>query len=88
MGRFFDALKTGVADLAQGPQPRAYSIAGRRVRCPHCGQEHFTPGRALLNTAGRTFFRLDWTDPSATILVCSECGRIEWVAQAPDPSDD
>lgn len=84
MGRFFNALKAGVAGMMEGTQPSEYAIAGRRLRCPHCGHEKFTPGRALLNTAGRTFFNLDWTDPSATILVCSECGRIEWFAQQPD----
>jgi len=39
---------------------------------------------ALLNSSGSTFFQLDWTDPAATILVCAECGRIEWFAQEPD----
>ena len=87
MGRFFKALKAGVAGFKEGTKPCAYSIAGRPVRCPHCGSQAFAPGRALLNTAGRTFFNLDWTDPSATILVCGECGRIEWFAQEPDRVD-
>ena len=56
MGRFFDALKAGVAGFKEGTQPSAYSIAGRPVQCPHCGHQTFAPGRALLNTAGRTFF--------------------------------
>jgi uncharacterized protein len=84
MGRFFDAVKAGVAGFKEGTEPSEYSVAGRPVRCPHCEHTKFGSGRALLNTAGRTFFNLDWTDPSATILVCSECGRIEWFAQEPD----
>ena len=84
MGRFFDAVKAGVAGFKEGTQPCEYSVAGRTVRCPHCTHTKFAPGSALLNTAGRTFFNLDWTDPSATILICSECGRIEWFAQEPD----
>ena len=84
MGRFFDALKAGVAGFKEGAEPSEYSIAGRPVRCPHCGNTTFAPGRALLNTAGLTLFNLDWADPAATILVCSECGRIEWFAQQPD----
>ncbi len=84
MGRFFNALKAGVTSLAEGTQPCGYSVAGRPVRCAHCGHEEFVPGRALLNTAARTFFKLDWTDPSATILVCAECSHIEWFAQEPD----
>jgi hypothetical protein len=84
MGRFFEALKAGVAGYKDAAGPREYTIAGRPLRCPHCGHTKFMPGRAMLNTAGRTFFKLDWTDPSATILVCSECARIEWFAQEPD----
>ena len=84
MGRFFNALKAGVAGLTEGTEPRAYSLAGKQVRCSHCGHEEFVPGRALLNTAARTFFKLDWTDPSATILVCADCSHIEWFAQEPD----
>jgi uncharacterized protein len=87
MGRFFNAVKAGVASMKESAQPSEYTVAGSPVRCPHCGHQKFTPGRALLNTAGRTFFNLDWTDPSATILVCSECGRIEWFAQEPDSTD-
>ena len=87
MGRFWDALKVGVESLTDRG-PHAYVVAGRPVRCSHCDHEKFVPGRALLNTAGRTFLKLDWADPSASILVCAECGHIEWFAQAPDPGDD
>jgi hypothetical protein len=88
MGRFFDALKAGVRGFKEGTEPTGYSIAGRPVRCPHCGEGKFAPGRALLNTSGRTFFNLDWADPSATILVCAECGRIEWYAYEPQATGD
>jgi len=84
MGRFFNAVKAGLAGFTEGTEPAEYSIAGHTVRCPHCGHSKFTPGSALLNTAGRTFFKVDWADPGATILVCSECSRIEWFAQEPD----
>jgi DNA-directed RNA polymerase subunit RPC12/RpoP len=88
MGRFLSAVKAGVAGMMEGTQPQEYAVGPKRVRCPHCGHDKFTPGRALLNTAGRTFFNLDWTDPSAAILVCAECGRIEWFAQQPDRESD
>ena len=88
MGRFFNAVKAGVSAMKEASGPGEYAIAGKPVRCPHCSNEKFIPGRALLNSAGRTFFNLDWTDPSATILVCSECGRIEWFAQEPDRAGD
>jgi uncharacterized protein len=84
MGRFFDAVKAGVQGLKDGAEPSEYSVAGRAVTCPHCGERKFAPGSALLNTRARSAFNVDWADPSATILICSECGRIEWFAQEPD----
>ncbi len=83
MGRFFDALRAGVKGFREGNEPTGYSVAGRPVRCPHCGEAKFAPGSALLNTRARSAFNVDWADPSATILVCAECGRIEWFAQEP-----
>jgi hypothetical protein len=85
MGRFFEAMKAGVRGFKEGTKPSAYSIAGRRIQCPHCGEGLFAPGSALLNTRVRSAFNVDWADPSATILVCAECGRIEWFVQEPDP---
>jgi hypothetical protein len=87
MGRFFDALKAGVAGFKEEIGPDGYSIAGRSVRCPHCTNTTFARGRALLNSAGLTLVNLDWADPAATILICSECGHIEWFAQEPDRVD-
>ena len=84
MGRYLNALKAGVAGFKDATGPGGYEVAGRPVRCPHCSHEKFVSGRALLNTAGRTFFNLDWADPSATTLICAECGRIEWFAQEPE----
>ena len=63
---------------------RGYSLAGRPITCPHCGHREFAPGSALLNTRVRTAFNIDWFDPSATILVCANCSRIEWFAQPPE----
>ena len=83
MGRFFDALKAGVKGFKEANEPRGYAVASKPVRCPHCGGVEFAPGRALLNSRGRTAFGADWLDPSASILVCAECGRIEWYAQEP-----
>jgi predicted nucleic-acid-binding Zn-ribbon protein len=86
MGRFLDALKAGVDSVKDEANPHGYSIAGRPVRCPHCGNQEFFDRQAMLNSRIRTVFNIDWFDPTATILVCSECGRIEWFAQDPDRS--
>ena len=84
MGRYFEALKAGVRAFQEGPDPSEYVVAGRPVRCPHCGEGKFAASRALLNTRGRTAFGVDWADPSATILICAECGRLEWFATEPE----
>jgi predicted nucleic-acid-binding Zn-ribbon protein len=82
MGRFIDALKAGAKSYNE---PRLYVVAGRPVRCPHCGEAEFVPGgRALLNTRVRSVFNVDWADPSAFVLTCAECGRIEWYAHEPE----
>jgi hypothetical protein len=83
MGRFFDALKAGMRGFKEGTEPREYSLGGRPVRCPHCREGKFVPGTALLNTRGATFLNFDWANAAATILVCAECGRIEWYAHEP-----
>lgn len=84
MGRFFDSLKAGVAAFKEGTQPTEYTVAGRPLICPHCRERKFAPGSALLNTRARSAFNVDWADPSATILICAECGRIEWYAHEAD----
>jgi hypothetical protein len=83
MGRYFEALKAGAKAFKEGTQPASYSIAGRPIKCPHCGESKFVPGTALLNSRIRSAFNVDWMDPQATILICVECGRIEWYAQEP-----
>ena len=83
MGHFFDALKAGVQGFKTANDPTGYSVAGRPVRCPRCGEGKFTSGSALLNTRVRFAFNVDWADPSGTILICAECGRIEWFLGEP-----
>jgi uncharacterized protein with PIN domain len=64
--------------LSAKNQPEAYEVKGRTVRCYHCSNHLFWTRRAQLNSAIATFFRLDWTDQSATCLICAECGYIHW----------
>jgi ribosomal protein S27E len=84
MARFIEALKAGVRGFREGMGPSGYSVAGRPVRCPHCGETKFVASTALLNSSGASLVNLDWLDPSATVLICAECGRIEWFAQEPE----
>jgi hypothetical protein len=80
---FFEALKASVKGFTDGPEPGQYVVAGRPVRCAHCGEKHFVDSAALLNTRMRSAFNIDWTDPQAFLLICAECGRIEWFASEP-----
>ncbi len=77
------ALKRGLKSAAGSSGPGAYSSAGKRISCPHCGMDRFAEGSAQLNTAGMTFLHLDWANKSATTLACTSCGRIQWFMQRP-----
>ncbi|MCX8007939.1 MAG: hypothetical protein N3B11_07530, partial [Coriobacteriia bacterium] len=67
-----------------GDETQHYGVGGRQLRRPHCGGEDFDAGTALLNTAGMTFFGLDWANRSATVLICTNCSHIDWFLQAPE----
>ena len=84
MGSFLDALKAGVHGFKTANDPAEYSVGGRPVRCPHCGERKFYPRTALLNTRARSAFNIDWADPGAAILICAECSRLEWFVQEPE----
>jgi len=64
-----------------------YALAGKPVRCPHCDGAHFKAGEAQLNTALATLLKLDWTDRSATVLICTSCGQIQWFEKQPSRID-
>jgi uncharacterized protein with PIN domain len=60
-----------------------YSLDGKPVRCPHCNGAHFKADEAQLNTAFATLLDLDWTNKSATILICNSCTQIQWFGTRP-----
>ena len=62
----------------------SYSVAGKRVKCSHCGNETFGQGSALLNTRALTFFNLDWANRAANLLICQTCGKVEWFLEQPE----
>jgi DNA-directed RNA polymerase subunit RPC12/RpoP len=63
--------------------PGEYAIAGKSIACPHCGHRIFESGEAQLNKALSTFFKLDWLDQTATILVCTQCSHTLWFGKRP-----
>ena len=83
MGRFFDALKAGVAGFKEGTEPREYSVA--RGRCDARTVERRSSRRVARSSTRVASPPSTWTGqyPSASILVCAECGRIEWFVREP-----
>ena len=84
MGRFFRAVRRSVEAMGEAPAGEQYQVAGKAVRCGHCSGDRFVEGRALLNTAGMSFFNLDWANRSAATLTCTSCGHIEWFLADPE----
>lgn len=66
------------ASAPAAPIGARFAAAGKPVTCPHCAEDRFHRGTALLNTAGLTFFDLDWLNRSATTLACARCGLVQW----------
>jgi len=90
MGRFFKAVKRGMeamTETSETPAGERFAVAGKPVRCLHCGHDRFEEGRAQLNTTGMTFLNLDWANRSAATLACTQCGRIEWFVEDPESVD-
>jgi hypothetical protein len=60
------------------PKPAPVNVAGVDLRCQVCENDKFFHRRAQLNTAMMSLFDLDWLNPSAECLLCSNCGYIHW----------
>ena len=84
MANFFASLANGIQSMGDTPEGERYTVADIPVTCAHCKHDHFVEGRAQLNTAGMTFFNLDWANRSAATLTCPACGRMEWFLSDPE----
>ncbi|MGE5621260.1 MAG: hypothetical protein ACM3U0_01670 [archaeon] len=62
----------------------SFTVMGKEVLCPHCGNSLFELGSAMLNTPGLTFLNLDWANRSASILICTRCSNIQWFLKHPE----
>jgi hypothetical protein len=67
----------------QTENPQPVEVNGKPLRCVVCQHDRFWVTAAQLNKAVTTFFKLDWTDRSATCFVCSECTYIHWFLGQP-----
>jgi len=61
-----------------------YQIAGKMLECGHCQKQSFSLSTAQLNSSFMSFVDLDWLDPSAKILQCDHCKKIEWFSGSAD----
>ncbi|WP_427854240.1 hypothetical protein [Desulfosporosinus orientis] len=85
VGDFFDGLKLGKKAFKQALDKKGeFRAGGKQVVCPHCSNVLFEKGEAQLNTQGATFLGLDWLNKSASLLVCTNCGLIQWFIIQPE----
>ncbi|MCB8815366.1 hypothetical protein [Desulfosporosinus shakirovi] len=85
MGDFIDGLKRGKNAIQQAMDRRGeFRAGGKQVVCPHCSNGLFEKGEAQMNTQGATFLGLDWLNKSASLLVCTNCGLIQWFIIQPE----
>lgn len=87
MSDFMERVKRGAKAFKESFGPKRYIAAGIEIICPHCKNNVFKEGAAQLNTAGATFLNLDWLNKSATVLICTKCGLIQWFNEQPDYLD-
>jgi hypothetical protein len=59
-------------------EPIGVEVQGRILKCLVCGHDAFWKKEAQLNTAGTSFFNLEWTSPTGACYVCARCGYIHW----------
>ena len=85
MGNFVDGLKRGAKAFKESFDKKGeYNAGGKRVVCPHCNNVIFDKGEAQLNTQSATLVGLDWLNKSAVVLVCANCGLIQWFGNEPE----
>ena len=78
MSQFFDALKAGVRAAADALGPGAYVVAGRRVRCAHCGGERFVLRSVPAHEVGAALGLFGYA------LRCETCTHVMLFGDAPD----
>ncbi len=61
----------------------SFKVLDKKIICPNCGNDSFQTRDVLLNTPGMSFFGLDWANRTASALICTKCGRIEWYFNQP-----
>ena len=68
----------------QQEKTKRVTVAGKTLLCGCCGCSEFITSEVQLHSQGMTFLKLEWLGPSAHVLICSNCSRIEWFAKKPE----
>ena len=63
-------------------EPEEVTVKGKPLRCVICQHGAFYQRRAQLHGPVATLFNLEWTAPTATCVICSECGHVHWFLQS------
>jgi len=62
-------------------EPEEVTLNERPLRCLVCQNGAFYRRRAQLHGPVATLFNLEWTAPTATCVICSECGYVHWFVE-------
>ena len=55
-------------------EPEGVTVKGAPLHCIVCQHATFFQRRAQLHGPVATLFNLEWTAPTATCVICSQCG--------------
>ncbi len=64
-----------------GDDDGRYEVIGKRVTCSQCGHDRFKMRETLLNTWFLSLVSFEWLDPTASALICQNCGKLTWFSQ-------
>ncbi len=78
MSQFFDALKAGAKAAVDALGPGEYVVAGRAVRCGHCGEAQFVIRSVPLHEVGAIAGLYGYA------LRCESCSHVMLFGDAPE----
>ncbi len=59
-------------------EPESIEVNGKPFHCQVCHNDTFWQKEAQLHSGVATFFNLEWTAPTCTCVICSQCGYVHW----------
>jgi uncharacterized protein with PIN domain len=71
-------LKAAAKAFVAPPSAQSFTVAGKRVECPHCENVLFRKRKGSVHTAQSSVTNTEWLDVEACVLVCANCSRMVW----------